>query len=116
MLCPQHRSLGAKIALHVGVFHGAAVNKIIADAGSAGGVNSTTAVLDMFDHSLTVLNRAQWWGTLLKHPSNLKAICQWLLVSVACPSACNLLMRIVLCPDKKKYANGRRRATMCRTP
>ena len=74
------RSLGAKVALHVGVFHGGAVRKIVADAGSAGGNTSSTAVLDGFDGDMSVAQRLQSFGALLERPSNLHALCAWLLV------------------------------------
>lgn len=75
-----HRSLGAKVALHIGVFHSSAVRKIIADAGSAGGNTSSTAVLDGFDGDMGVAQRLQSFGALLERPSNLHALCAWLLV------------------------------------
>ena len=76
----RRRSLGAKVALHVGVFHGTAVRKIVADAGSAGGNTSSTAVLDGFDGDMSVAQRLQSFGALLERPSNLHALCAWLLV------------------------------------
>lgn len=92
-ICPENRSLGAKIALHVGVYYGAAVNKIISDAGSAGGPNSTTAVLSLLDHSATVYNRAAWVAAAAQRPSNVKAICQWLLVGAPAAAAVRHLRR-----------------------
>ena len=75
-----NRSLGAKIALHVGVYYGSTVTKIISDAGSAGGLNSTTAVLGLLDHSAVTVTNAEWVAAAAERPANVKAICQWLLV------------------------------------
>lgn len=76
----QCRSLGAKIALHVAVFHGSSIHKLISVAGSAGGTNSSTAVLDAVDVDLPVSDRVAKAGALLERPANIHAVCQWLMV------------------------------------
>ena len=62
------------------MYHGGSVRKIVADAGSAGGNTSSTAVLDGFDGDMSVAQRLQSFGALLERPSNLHALCGWLLV------------------------------------
>lgn len=74
------RSLGAKIALHLGVYHSSIFGKLISDAGSAGGPNSSTAVLDAVDVGIPVVQRLTKFKTLLERPSNAATVCQWVLV------------------------------------
>ncbi len=74
------RSLGAKIALHLGVYHSSVFGKLISDAGSAGGPNSSTAVLDAVDVGMPVVQRLTKLKTLLERPSNAATVCQWVLV------------------------------------
>lgn len=66
------------MALNVAVYHGDAVCKVISAAGSAGGAQSSTAVIDAVNGDLSVrLGRA---GALLERPDNIRAVCQWLIV------------------------------------
>ena len=44
------------------------------------GTPSSTAVLDGFDGDMSVAQRLQSFGALLERPSNLHALCAWLLV------------------------------------
>jgi pimeloyl-ACP methyl ester carboxylesterase len=74
------RSLGAKIALHVAVFHGSSIRKLISVSGSAGGESSSTAVLDAVNLNIPFSERVDKVGALLERPSNIKAVCQWVLV------------------------------------
>jgi len=76
--------LGAKIALHLGVYHGSVFGKLVSDAGSAGGANSSTAVIDAVDVGMPVVQRLQKLNTLLEKPSNAATVCQWVLVRL-CP-------------------------------
>lgn len=70
------------MALHVAVYYGSTVRKLILAAGSAGGTTSSTAVLDTVSGSWAArLGRA---GQLLERPNNIRAVCQWLLVRRPC--------------------------------
>ena len=77
------RSLGAKIALHLGAYHSSSFGKLVSDAGSAGGPNSSTAVLDAVDVGMPVVQRLTKLKTLLERPSNAATVCQWVLVRYA---------------------------------
>ena len=82
------RSLGAKIALHLGVYHSSIFGKLVSDAGSAGGPTSSTAVLDAVDVGIPVAQRLQQLKTLLERPSNAATVCQWVLVSFCLTLLC----------------------------
>ncbi len=62
------------------VYHGDAVRKVVSAAGSAGGTGSSTAVIDAVSH-MSVAARLGRAGALLERPNNIRAVCQWLLVS-----------------------------------
>jgi hypothetical protein len=76
----RRRSLGAKIVLHLGVYHSSVFRKLIADAGSAGGSNSSTAVIDAVGQGVPVVERLMKLKALLERPSDTAAVCQWILV------------------------------------
>ena len=90
------RSLGAKIALHLGVYHSSMFGKLVSDAGSAGGPNSSTAVLDAVDVGMPVVQRLTKLKTLLESPANAATVCQWVLVRFANQSGtdCALVKRV----------------------
>lgn len=80
MSVSARRSLGAKVALHVAVYNGNSVRKVISAAGSAGGTGSSTAVIDAVNGHMSVAERLGRAGALLERPNNIRAVCQWLLV------------------------------------
>jgi hypothetical protein len=68
------------VALHVAVYNGNSVRKVISAAGSAGGTGSSTAVIDAVNGHMSVAERLGRAGALLERPNNIRAVCQWLLV------------------------------------
>lgn len=68
------------------MYHSGTFNKLISDAGSAGGPNSSTAVLDAVDVGMPVVQRLQKLNTLLERPSDATAVCQWVLVGASSDS------------------------------
>ena len=67
--------------LHLGVYHSSAFGKMVADAGSAGGPNSSTAVIDAVGQGVPVVDRLMKLKALLQTPSDTAAVCQWILVA-----------------------------------
>ena len=62
------------------MYHSSVFGKLVSDAGSAGGPNSSTAVIDAVDVGMPVVQRLAKLQTLLERPSNAATVCQWVLV------------------------------------